>query len=177
MPERLYLLHMNKGRWANTVRAVRDARGLLYGEENPSITTASDIVTELRDTGEPQLVGENDDLELVQAAAALFADCADVEVNPIIESHENVLDELEDGIVAEDEEGFTASAEGVRLALITLSVAQGNAPAAILIAGVYFTATHDPAWLEARYLIRSTFQSPEQAGLVPAQGGDPGDAA
>lgn len=157
MPERLYLIALKKGRWANTVRAVRDARGLLYNEDHPSINTAGDIVKELRATGEAQLIGENDDLDVVNTAAELFTDCAEVEVNPIIESPERVLAEGDDEFHMNDDQALELSIQGVRSSLVCMGVANGNAPGAMQVARFYFQATHDPVWLEVHQLIRTTF--------------------
>lgn len=166
MPERLFLTALKKGRWANTVRAVRDARGLLYNEDRPSINTAGEIVKALRESGEAQLVGENDDLDVVNTAAELFTDCAEVEVNPIIESPEHVLAEGDDELHLNDDQEIDLSIQGVRASLVCMGVANGNAPGAMQVARFYFQATHDPIWLEVHHLIRTTFM-PGQPVVVP----------
>lgn len=159
-------MSLDPGRWANAVRAVRDARGLVYNDPEPSIDEAHETVKLLRATGEPQLVAETDDIDILFEALNLFGECGVASVNPIIETEENVLEEGDDEVVLDAEDGFTMSVEGIRAALVTLSVANGEAPSALLIAGVYFTATHDPLWLEVRHLIRTTFQPPSPQVMV-----------
>lgn len=172
MPESLYLMGMAKGRWAGTVRAVRDARHILHGERN--INHAQQIVAELRDKGEPQLVGTNDDLELVEQAAGKLAEVdAYWEINPIIEKAEHVLHEGEDGASLITDDDLVMSVEGIRSALVTLSVANGQAPSALLIAQAYLNATRDPIWVEVRDIILTTFRPPERPHVVVAH--DAGD--
>src|SRR5688500_9843404 len=94
MPEKLYLRGFKREHYNATIKAVRDARGVIYKQPNPSIGEAKALVDALRDKRVPQLVGEHDDVEVLTAAAALLTE-ADVlwEVNPIIETPENVIPE------------------------------------------------------------------------------------
>lgn len=169
MPEKLYLTGYKKQKWANTVRAVRDVRGAVYGEARPSIDEANDIVSELRDTREPVLVAEHDDLEVLQSAAATHL--AKVEAlwdfNLITEQAEHVIPEGEDGDFVVpfrpgEREPLVVSEEGVRATIVTMAFAQGNPSAAMTMANTYFQATEEPTWEEVRDLLRTTFPRPSK---------------
>lgn len=183
MPESLYLTGFKKALWANTVKAVRDVRGIVYNEENPSIKTAHDIVKEMRETLKPVLVAEHDDPEVLTTAAALLSEVDALwELNPVIERAENVLPEGDDAAaqIETPDGAFMLTVEGIKTTLVTLMVAKGSPATALVLANTYLAATDDPIWDEVRGLLIHTFPADPSHNEAPVvivgdDGSDPSD--